>query len=541
MNNRREFVKTIGLSAFGFSFFSSLSNANDFIFSPLALPRSAPEQEGISSEVILKLLEAIEKSNIEFHSLMIVRHGKVIAEGWWHPYQADYKHTLYSLSKSFTATAIGFAVAEKKLSLKDPVISFFPNDLPTNVSENLKKMTVKHLLTMSTGHTIDTTETLIRSADGNWPKAFLSIEVPKVPGTHFLYNTGATYMLSAILQKVTGKTLLEFLQPRLFQPLGIEGMDWENDPQGINVGGYGLRVKTEDIAKLGLLYLQNGRWQGKQILPKSWVEEAQKAQVMTKTETNQDGDWAQGYGYQFWRCKPGFYRGDGAFGQYCIIIPEQNTVIAITSESFDMQKSMTVLWENFLPALKNDNPLTLKQEKYLKVKSSLQELGIKPIRINVSSPIIEKINNKKFILEANEWGCQSISFSFAYYFSQPTKIIPKNKEFFNVNLETEKGNFSIQCDTENWVSGKNERENPDTLFPVYGVLGRTAIATKIATWATWKDEQTLLMRWQYVENAHHDLITCVFEGNQVIISFQSSINVANRKSDARKSLKGVIA
>jgi CubicO group peptidase (beta-lactamase class C family) len=189
---------------------------------------------------------------------MLLRHGYVISEGWWAPYSAEKPHSLFSLSKSFTSTAIGLAVEEDLLTVDDFVISYFPEDTPKEVSENLAKLRIKHLLSMSTGHDVDTTEHVVTKENGNWVQGFLELPIEHEPGTFFVYNTGATYILSAIIQKITGKTLIEYLAPQLFEPLGIEGASWESCPRGINIGGFGLSIKTEDIAKLGQLYLQKG-------------------------------------------------------------------------------------------------------------------------------------------------------------------------------------------------------------------------------------------------------------------------------------------
>jgi len=201
-----------------------------------SLPRSVPELEGVSSQGIIDFLNAAAVSRHEFHSIMFLRHGKVIAEGWWNPYKPELKHTLYSTSKSFTATAVGFAVSEKRLSVNDKVISFFQNALPDSVSPFLAGLKVKDLLSMSAGMEPDPTFNIVVN-DSNWVKAFLSVPIIHQPGTKFLYNTLATYMLSAIVQKVTGEKVIDFLKPRLFDPLAIEGMDWEVDPHGINCGG----------------------------------------------------------------------------------------------------------------------------------------------------------------------------------------------------------------------------------------------------------------------------------------------------------------
>lgn len=313
-----------------------------------ALPRSTPEAQGVSSEGIRKFIEVADKQVDSMHSFMLVRHGHVITEAWWSPENADKQHVLWSLSKSFTSTAVGIAVAEGKLSLDDPVLKFFPEDAPAAPSENLKLMTVRDLLTMSTGHESESR----LGFNGNWVQAFLEHPVPHKPGTHFQYNTPATYMLSAIVQKVTGETLLEYLQPRLFAPLAIEDPKWSASPQGISIGGFGLFVRTEDIAKFGQLYLQKGMWDGKQLVPEAWVQQATSKQVSNGTSA--ESDWNQGYGFQFWISRHNAYRGDGKDGQFCIVLPELDAVVAITANTANMQGELNVVWDHLLPAFKNE-------------------------------------------------------------------------------------------------------------------------------------------------------------------------------------------
>ncbi len=310
------------------------------------LPRATPESQGVSSAAVLAFVEAADKSIDSLHSVMLVRHGQVVAEGWWTPYTPAARHQLYSLSKSFTSTAVGLAVAEGKLSLDDELTKLFPDDAPASPGANAKSMRIRDLLRMATGHQTEP----LRKADESWAKTFLAHPVPFKPGTHFLYNTSATYMLSAAIQKATGQTTLDYLKPRLFDPLGIENPTWETSPQGISTGGYGLSVRTEDIAKFGQLYLQKGKWNGKQLVPAAWVGEATARQ--TANGSNPKSDWDQGYGYQFWRSRNGAYRGDGAFGQYCIVLPEHDAVIAITAGVKDMQSVLNLVWDKLLPAFK---------------------------------------------------------------------------------------------------------------------------------------------------------------------------------------------
>ncbi len=313
------------------------------------LPVSTPEAQGLASEAVLAFLAAAEESVDALHSFMLLRHGHVVAQGWWAPYAPELNHMLFSLSKSFTSTAVGLAVAEGRLSVTDTVLSLFPDEAPDEISEHLAAMQVRHLLTMTTGHAEDTTAALFAAEDGRWVRAFLALPVEYEPGTHFLYNTGASYVLAAIVQKLTGMSLMDYLTPRLFEPLGIEDVWWEVSPEGVAMGGFGLNVKTEDIARFGQLYLQKGMWDGKRILPEAWVEEATSRQV--DNSPNENTDWEQGYGYQFWRCRHNAYRGDGAFGQYCIVMPDQDAVIAITSGVGDMQAVLNLIWQHLLPAM----------------------------------------------------------------------------------------------------------------------------------------------------------------------------------------------
>jgi CubicO group peptidase (beta-lactamase class C family) len=336
------------------------------------LPRSSPESQGVSSAAVLEFIDAADKVP-NMNSFMLVRHGHVVAEGWWSPYEAGAPHSLYSLSKSFTSTAVGLAIAEGKLSVDDEVLKFFPEDAPAEPSKNLKSMRVSDLLRMSTGQQAEPP----RPADQPWTRRFLAQAVPFKPGTHFLYNTSATYMLSAIVQKATGQTVLDYLKPRLFEPLGIENPTWESSPQGISTGGYGLSIRTEDIARFGQLYLQKGRWQGKQLVPAAWVEQATARQTSNGSSPN--SDWDQGYGYQFWRCRHGAYRGDGAFGQYCIVMPEQDAVVAITSGVRDMQAVLNLVWDKLLPGMESSS-MQDDAESQKKLTDRLHGLTLAPVR-----------------------------------------------------------------------------------------------------------------------------------------------------------------
>ncbi|WP_238161454.1 serine hydrolase domain-containing protein [Kribbella antibiotica] len=313
-----------------------------------SLPRSTPDSQGLSAASLDAFVAALDRSAQEFHTVTLVRHGHIVLEAEWAPYRLTDQHLLYSVSKSFTSTAIGLAADAGLLSIDDKVVSFFgPEDLPETISDNLAAMSVRHLLTMSTGHSQDTVETLSR--DSRMVRRFLSLEVENEPGSPFVYNSGATYMLSAILQKVSGETLLEYLQTRLFAPLGITEATWGSSKEGITFGGWGLSLSAESLAKFGQLMLQRGVWEGQQLVSAEWFEAATSKQVSNASENNPDSQ--QGYGFQIWRGRHNTYRADGAFGQFILVLPEHDAVLAVTSAASDMQAELELFWEHLLPAL----------------------------------------------------------------------------------------------------------------------------------------------------------------------------------------------
>lgn len=313
------------------------------------LPRSTPLAEGVDPAAVRHLVDHLDGLE-DVHSMMVVRHGRVIAEGWWHPHTAERPHTMFSVSKSFTSTAVGIAIHEGLLTLDDKIVDLLPHDAPAEPSDHLRAMRVRDLLTMTTGHSASTMEGIDRTISlpgSRWARAILAQPVEYEPGTHFVYNTGATYLLSAALHRLTGERLLDYLTPRLLAPLGITHATWEQDPDGIDTGGFGLSITTEEMAAFGQLYLQGGVWEGVQLVPAQWVAAASARQVPNGPHAWPD--WNQGYGYQFWQCRYGAYRADGAFGQYIVVWPEKDLVITITSGLADLQSVLDVLWDTLLP------------------------------------------------------------------------------------------------------------------------------------------------------------------------------------------------
>ena len=481
-----------------------------------SLPRSTPEAEGVSSQGIIDFLDAASKSKHEFHSFVFLRHGRVIAEGWWNPYRQELKHTLYSTSKSVTATAVGFAVSEKRLTVNDKVISFFPDDLPDTISPYLSKMTVKDLLTMTVGQYPEPTFRIV-SSESNWVKGFLSFPIVNDPGTKFLYNSLASYMLSAIVQKVTGEKVIDYLKPRLFEPLGIKDLDWETDPYGINTGGWGLRLKTEDLAKFGQLFLNKGIWNGKQLLPKAWIEEASTSKIEQVPNAPQaikdSSDWMQGYCYQMWRCRHNAFRGDGAFGQFIIVMPEKDAVIAITAETPDMQDEINLVWHYLLPAM-HKNKLSGDNKANDILKQKLSSLSILPPEKGIDSPLASEISEKTFNFDLNDKHIESMSFHFM------------NNNCY-VTLKTDTAEFNLAFGSGIWQLGETTKHGPNLVS-----LAKASFTglppVMVAGNFRWQNENTLELTLRYIESPHTETILCRFDQKKVEVDFQNSFSPGNK-------------
>ena len=330
----------------------SCTSANN---GPLPRGKASPEMDKAFSAY----LQAVADSAEDLHSIMVLQHGKVLEEKMFVP---DTAHILNSVSKTFTSTAVGFAISEGLLSLDDKLVDLFPEQVPENASDTLRRVTVRHLLTMNSGHGSDPTYA-IRKQNIDWIRAFMEWPLKYEPGTCYCYNSLGTYVLSAAVQKVTGQKVVDYLDTRLWQPLGIEKPKWQESPAGINTGGWGLYLKTEDLARMGLCILDGGKFGGKQVIPADWVKEMSANQVpsspaglnleqMRALGMDPDGsDWLQGYGYQMWRCRHNAFRADGANGQYIIVLPEKDAVIVTTAHIDNMQQEINLIWDHLLPAL----------------------------------------------------------------------------------------------------------------------------------------------------------------------------------------------
>ena len=342
---------------------------------PEPLPVGTPSAQGVDARGVHALLDALEgEPAVEPHSLVVLRHGRVVAQGWWAPYAGAAPHLLYSLSKSFTSLAAGIAAAEGLLDLDDTVLSHFP-ELDDEVTDpRSRSLLVRHAAAMASGHVKDAWERAVALDPDDPVRGFLLLPPEQEPGSVFAYNQCCTYALAAIVQRAAGTTLTEYLRPRLLDPLGIGEVGWQQHPAGRDLGFTGLHAPTDAVARLGQLLLQGGEWQGRQLVPRAWVQEATRRQIAT---TGDVPDWSQGYGYQFWQSQHG-YRGDGAYGQFCLVLPEHDAVVAVTAATTAMQEVLDAVWSHLLPALGED-PLAGGSEADAALSDRLAGLALAPV------------------------------------------------------------------------------------------------------------------------------------------------------------------
>jgi CubicO group peptidase (beta-lactamase class C family) len=467
------------------------------------LPRSTPEAEGVDSAGLLAMVNALETLISEVHSVMVVRHGKVVAEGWWAPYAAQDIHVLYSVTKSFNGTAVGLLAQEGKLTLDDPLLMHFAGMAPAQPSQNLQDMRIRHLLTMSTGHQQDTIDRLRQRTDGQWTRAFFELPVENAPGAPFVYNSGASYMLSALVQRLAESSVSEYLTPRLFEPLGITAPLWGKSSEGVNLGDGGLSLRTEDLAKFGQLYLQGGIWNGVQLLPADWVSAASAKQV---SNGNDETNWNAGYGYQFWRNQFGGFRADGSLGQFTFVLPEQDLVVVVTSGTEDLTGIMSIMAQILLPALKPSAlPANAAGETALKDRLASLALPVPPG--SATSPQAGDVSGRRYVIPQNSQGIQSVQLDVGGPFPVLT-------------VQDADGTHAIGVGMDGWVRGRTGfRKRINELFdtPDQGVAARGA----------WSDASTFVAALTFNETPYTETLKLRFQGEQVFLDAGYNVRWGN--------------
>ena len=415
---------------------------------------ATPESQGVPSEAIEKFIDGCEKTfdggcEGAMHGFVIVRHGKTIAEGSWKPFDTlNETHMLYSHSKSFTSSAIGLLVDRGLLDLDERVVEIFSNEAPATVSANLAQLRVRDLLTMNVGKK----DHLLRGG-GDWVREFLGKDFVRKPGSGFKYDSDATYMLAAIVERKTGEKMMDYLQRNMFDRIGITNAWTTGSPQGIPCGGWGMNMTTRELARFGQLYLNRGEWEGVHVLTPDWTDLATTRQTWSGWQRvgaqrlGEGTDWEQGYCFQFWRCRHGAYRADGAGGQYTVVIPGKDLVISAHAGIGDFQKELNLIWDHLLPAL-SDKPLPENPAAAKRLAERLDGLAIKPIRTATSESVAWK---RDFKLKENPRGFKSVAFEPFGDRRVRCRLVTRSGEqvFTAGDGEWVKGE-KIRIDTENW-------------------------------------------------------------------------------------------
>ncbi len=482
-----------------------------------SLPNSGPEAQGLPARAVQNFVEAAESAGLELHSFVLLRRGHLIAQGAWAPFTLDQPHALFSVSKSFVSTAVGLAVGEGLLSINDPVLSFFPEFRPEVVSDHLAAMRVRDLLTMTSGHADDLA--LFRQEPQPWAQSFLAQPVDFAPGTHFVYSSAATYMLAATVERLSGQPLLDYLRPRLFAPLGIGEAAWEPNAEGVAVGGWGLSLRVEDMACLGELYRQKGVWKDRQalgeevrpwrlkdmrILSEDWVQQATSAQV--QGDGSGPHDWNQGYGFQFWRCQHGAYRADGALGQFIVVMPEQEAVLAITSAVDTMQSVLDLVWTHLLPAFEPE-PLTPEPGALERLQHKCGTLELAPVTGLLDSPLAIRFGGRAYA-----FGPNTLDLTELWLGSLDGQI--------ELTLSTSEGSFPLVAGLGTWAINHTRFDHVSTLDP--------SKDRRVAACAAWTAPDTLEIHLNYLNTAATHVLKLRFGQGGERLTLQSSSQTSFR-------------
>lgn len=489
--------------------------------------RTSPESVGISSKAIEHLLDKLESGFTEPHGLMIMVHGKICAEGWWSPYAPGIRHGLQSHTKTYAATAVGIAYTEGLLKLDDKVIDIFKDEAPANPSENLKKLTIHDVLRMGCG--MD--EMPLPSK--NWIRDFLATPVNHVPGTTFMYNSTGSTLLGAIVRKVTGLGLHDYLKPRLFDKIGIDAdnLRWLYMPDGMEIGGGGLFATTEDNLRLMKLYADGGVWNGERILAEDYVARATSLQNESATEKRvnpEADDNFVGYGYQIWMCRPkGVYRADGAMGQFTIVVPDKDMIIAITENASGAhwaQKSLDVIWE-FLDEVSGCDSLAEDTESSTRLANRMGRLALPNPVFSPFSSNIDMISGKEYTVLEGKFVLDNPNMTFMNG-SKPTSGISE----FSLKFESDNCVLDYLQDGERKrlviATDGSRRQNCVT-------ANNSPVSYALADGA-WAADNVFEFKVRWIETCFENKFSLNFEGNKVTIT---SDNTSIFKKEKFESIK----
>jgi CubicO group peptidase (beta-lactamase class C family) len=484
-----------------------------------------PEQIGVSSKEVAALIEDFKNMGVEVHSIMILRDGKVAFESWADPYSPDTPHAMYSVSKSFTATAIGFAINEGLISLDTKLIDIFPEYRPEHTDENLEKLTVHHMLSMQSGKAVSV---FSDKGKNHWIKDYFNASWNFTPGDgHWEYISENQYMLCAMLTRVTGMSVTEYLTPRLYEPLGIDVPYWERDINGIEAGGWGLFIKTEDLAKFASCYQHAGMFNGKQVIPAEWVRIAQKPYA-DNSPFNKIIDSQCGYCYCFWRCGGiNGFRADGMFSQFAIMCNDIDANFILTAGEIDEQLTRDCIWRHFPKCLIEPD-----SEPKPDVIPSLAPL-------NDNLPKSEHSSLEDWVEGKNIKFQKNLFLSTAGF---PVSMLPVPIVYMSGdragNINNVKFHFEDDICTMEWDEGD---EHNIITCGMDGKARRTPIKlagihfTSVAT-AAWTGENQLTIHMRPVEAICMRKITFTFNGKNVTFDPSSQMSITAMADNIKKDI-----
>ena len=439
------------------------------------LPRSTPEEQGVPSKALVALFDSLHALPLtDMHAVVVMRHGKVIGEMYPKPYAPEYRHTMYSCSKTFVGIAVGLAIEDNRLRLDDRIAAIFPELLPDSVSKDLADMTVRHLLTMASGVKPDWN---MRSRGKEWIRTFLSKPV-KEPGTQYAYDSMVSYMLAAVVQKVTGKKLTEYLQERVFTPMNVTEWAWEESPEGVNTGGWGVHIQPESLAKFGQLILNEGRWEGKQLVPAEWIREMCKKHRETGREV---------YGYHIWHCggHDGAVRADGALGQYVISVLDKDMVVVMTEATLGNGRDQRrLIWDVLLPHIQ-DEPLPANKKDYQKLIKKQNSYKLAEVKGKASSAFASNWENKTIELGKNTFGWKSLKLNFG------------KKEVTMTVTETNGKSYELPFGYQQWITTTFDSYPPYSITPIDRFKGLDGPYYASGSYA-WISKEELQLKVHYV-------------------------------------------
>ncbi|KAL1890314.1 hypothetical protein Sste5346_008316 [Sporothrix stenoceras] len=493
------------------------------------LTRATPESVGVSSASIAQFLDDLSENNIEVHTFMLYHAGSVIAEGSWWPYRADRPHMMHSATKSFLAVAVGLAIEEGYFSVNTKVVDIFPEEAKAAsdgqaISENLTALTVEDLLTQTSGHAHGVSGGEWRGIKTSWVTEFFRLPLVHKPGTKFVYTSATSFMLSAIISQTTGSTVREFLEPRFCRPLGIKLLAWDVGPDGICPGGNGISCLPSDFLKLGILHLQKGKWEGKQILPESWA---------VACTTAQRGNL---YGYHWWTDteKQGYY-ASGMFGQLCFVFPQHDAVLAITAAGMgDAEPLQRAVWRHFPKAFgTSSKPLDVTENiaSIESLTSGLDHVRLPTMTITAAdeqptSDFLAQISKERFTcVTPNDDGV----FSFAL-------DISNNEQSLAFHMQDARGHHTLNVG----LVGTHV-EGITTLSGAKLHHGYEPASLRVVATAAWVKSDTLQMVLQFTETAFRDTLSVRFFAidEHIFAQLDRSVNV-NSFATQRPPLFGVV-